>query len=208
MSNKRVGLIVGRFQPLHEGHCRIINTMIQSCETAIVCLGSAQKSRELDNPWTVEERMTMLRNVYGAYSNKGEYLGCRIKIVPLVDLGASSARPEEWTDYVFEKLDKLDLPNPTDYFTGSVADGFWYKHCFRGDKSGVFNRTPEMERFKTPEGKIRNLHIIDRNVNPVPPATDIRMYLSLRTDDWKQWVPAVNHNLVEDTFPEEFKIKS
>ena len=65
-----------------------------------------------------------------------------------------------------------------------------------------------MERFKTPEGKIRNLHIIDRNVNPVPPATDIRMYLSLRTDDWKQWVPAVNHNLVEDTFPEEFKIKS
>ena len=52
----------------------------------------------------------------------------------------------------------------------------------------------------------RYLHIIDRDTNPVPAATDIRAFLSLRTDEWKQWIPAVNHELVESTYPDKFKV--
>ncbi len=189
----RTGLMVGRFQPLHRGHLKSINRMIQDCETAIIGLGSAQKSGEEHDPYTVEERMEMLRNVYGD----------RIKIVPLNDLDAST--PEQWTNYIFEKLEKLGMSEPTDYYTGSEADAKWYIHCFCLD--GV---EPEENWFKSPfiteDVQRRVLHLMDRDMNPIPPATDIRTYLSLRTDEWQQWVPGVNHDLVSSNFPEEFKI--
>lgn len=205
-ASDRVGLAVMRIQPMHRGHFRIINRMIQDCRTAIVCLGSSQKSREEHDPWTVEERIQMIRNIYGSFDNKGEYLGCRVKIVPLADLNAST--PEEWVDYIFEKLDKLGMAEPTDYFTGSVADAYWYKDSFWSDNISVGSRTQiDLEKYRTVENDIpRYLHIVDRDNNPVPAATDIRSYLSLRTDEWKQWVPAVNHELVESTYPDKFKI--
>ena len=53
---------------------------------------------------------------------------------------------------------------------------------------------------------MRILHLIDRDMNPVPPATDIRTYLSLRSNEWQQWVPAVNYDLVSLNYPEEFKV--
>ncbi len=208
----RVGLMVGRFQPLHNGHTKTISLMIQDCETAIICLGSAQKSGELHDPWTVEERMQMLKNVYGD----------RIKIVPLNDLNAVT--PEEWTNYIFDKLKKLGMPEPTEYYTGSRHDYCWYEHCFslcwleledKYKNSSLMSNIDVIdkayavsynggsnERFSV----FRRAHLIDRNMNPVPSATEIRGFLQLRTDRWKEWVPAVNHDLVEKTYPEEFKV--
>jgi len=196
----RVGLAVMRIQPLHKGHCLTINRMIQDCETSIICIGSAQKSREEHDPWTIEERMQMLKNVYGD----------RIKIVPLNDLGAT--RPEEWTDYIFEKLAKLGMNEPTDYYTGSVQDSFWYKHCFFAKELGnqYNDSNPDfMDEYEYFDGKtqcFRKLHLIDRDMNPVPAATEIRGFLQLRANGWKEWVPRVNHSLVEKMYPEEFKV--
>lgn len=190
---QKVGLMVGRFQPLHRGHLKSINCMIQDCEVAIICLGSSQKSREEHDPWTVEERMQMLRNVYGD----------RIKIVPLNDLDASG--PEEWTDYIFDKLSKLGMAEPTDYYTGSMADAKWYTHAFYlDDEHAVSFRT--RAPYITAQAIPREIHLIDRDMNPVPPATDVRTYMSLRTEDWRKWVPAVNHDLVIGAYPEEFKV--
>ena len=107
MTENRCGLMIARLQPLHIGHCRILTKMIMECETAILGLGSAQKSRELHDPWTVDERMKMVKNVFGD----------RLKIVPIVDIGAKA--PSEWVNYLIEKITKLGLKEPTDYFTGS-----------------------------------------------------------------------------------------
>jgi hypothetical protein len=41
----------------------------------------------------------------------------------------------------------------------------------------------------------------------VPAATELRSFLETRNDGWKKWVPAVNHNLIESTYPEEFKVR-
>lgn len=179
-----VGLVVGRFQPLHFGHTKIINHMIQDCKTAIVCIGSAQESRTGRNPWSVEERMQMLRNVYAD----------RVKIVPLNDLGA--ANPDQWVGYIFEKIEKLGMKLPTDYFTGSDQDSFWYREHF----------SYNWKELKAGHDGIRRLHIINRNINPVPAATEIRGFLELRNNGWKDWVPAVNHSIIEINYPEEFKV--
>ena len=191
MSNGRVGLMVGRFQPLHRGHLKSINRMIQDCETAIICLGSAQRSREEHDPWTVEERQEMLKNVYGD----------RIKIKALNDLGAVG--PKEWTDYILSSLKKIDMKEPTDYYTGSKFDSSWYNHTFYLEGVSVIDGN---HSYITADLQRRKLHLIDRDMNPVPAATELRGFLQLRSDGWKEWVPAVNHELVEGTYPEEFKI--
>lgn len=194
----RIGLMVARLQPLHIGHCKIIGKMIEECQTAIVCLGSAQISREKHDPWTVEERMEMLRNVYAD----------RIKIVPLTDLGAIT--PHQWVDYIIEKIGKLGLKTPTDYYTGSDADAIWYRDYFAADWDAIENHTSKdftgLERYYTTDCVLRRLHVMDRNVNPVPSATEIRTWFETRTNGWKEWVPAVNHDLVKNTYPEEFKV--
>jgi cytidyltransferase-like protein len=194
MTTKNVGLCVMRAQPLHRGHTHVINHMIENCDIVIIGLGSAQKKRERHDPWTVEERQQMLRNVYGD----------RIKIMPLVDIGA--VNPIDWASYVLEKVQKLGLPDPTEYHSGSEADSIWYRyHFFMGDLNSLKGLVPD--HFYTPDGKIvRKLILHYREQNPIPSATEIRMFLETRYDGWKRWIPRVNHPLIESTYPEEFKV--
>jgi len=65
-TKNRTALMVARIQPLHFGHCRIIDRMIRNYEKVILCIGSSQKSRERWDPYTFEERKKMVQNVYGA----------------------------------------------------------------------------------------------------------------------------------------------
>ena len=61
MKNK-FGVFVGRFQPLHSGHMIIINKALEECENLIVFVGSSKTSRTIKNPFTFEERKTMIEN--------------------------------------------------------------------------------------------------------------------------------------------------
>ncbi len=206
---KRIALAVMRIQPLHAGHCRIIDKMIRDYETVILCIGSAQKSREERNPWTFEERKQMVRNVYGD----------RIKIVQLNDLGVTEGS-DDWADYVIDKITKIGMPEPTDYFTGSAADGRWYAGRFI--PSDITKK--ELKKYETgcpawhyfvDNGKNgeeydsipRYLHIMGRNDVPVPAATELRTFLELRDDGWQEWVPKVNWDIVENNFSDELRVK-
>lgn len=187
-----VALAIMRLQPgPHFGHCSIINKMIADYQEVVIGLGSAQKNRELHDPFTIEERMDMIRNIYGN----------RIKIVPLHDLGTDGGTTD-WCEYVLEKMEKLGLPPINAYFTGSSVDGAWYKNYFYNAKFNSELLPTHMIDNKT----ARRLFIVDRDQNFWPPASEIRMSLTLRTDEWKQWVPQVNHSLIESSYPEEFKV--
>jgi len=220
MSIHRVGLSVMRAQPFHKGHEAIINTMISECETVVVCLGSAQKSREKHDPWTIEERIDMIQRVYGAYNNKGEFLGSRVKIIPLTDIGA--ATPQKWVSYIVEKIEKLGLPEPTDYFTGSEFDAAWFRDHFAADwralEGHYYNQSKEKvngqpsvegnsyERYVGENGIFRRLHNIQRQENRIPSATELRGFMELRLNDWKEWIATVNHETLDETYPDEFKV--
>lgn len=195
----RVGLFIGRLQPLHKGHTKIINQMIEDCKTVIIGVGSVQKNKEKHDPWNVEERKSMLRNVYSD----------RIKIVPLKDLGTEPGK-DAWVDYVLDKIKKLGLPEPTDYYTGSESDGVWYESRFwKGDPEDPearFDPWYKGVRTKYGTGTVRRLNIIERTYNEVPSASELRGFMELRNPGWKKWVPAVNHEIVEQGYPEEFKV--
>lgn len=74
-------VFVGRFQPFHLEHKRIIDIALEKSRNVLVLVGSAGKARTIRNPFTFEERAEM---IYGAYEENV----CdqdRIIIKPLYD---------------------------------------------------------------------------------------------------------------------------
>lgn len=60
MKYKR-GLFIGRFQPIHKGHIKVIELLLEKVEELIVVIGSSQYSHSFNNPFTAGERLTMVR---------------------------------------------------------------------------------------------------------------------------------------------------
>ncbi len=59
-------LILGRFQPLHKGHMKIIIDAYAEDNDLAIVIGSAKKSDEKDNPFSAEERRRMLEETLEA----------------------------------------------------------------------------------------------------------------------------------------------
>lgn len=56
----RRGLYLGRFQPYHLGHHAVLKQIAREVDEIIVGIGSAQKSHEIENPFTAGERVLMV----------------------------------------------------------------------------------------------------------------------------------------------------
>ncbi|MDD3754264.1 MAG: nicotinamide-nucleotide adenylyltransferase [Methanobacterium sp.] len=54
------GLLVGRMQPVHQGHLQVIKRILGEVEEVIIGIGSAQLSHTIKDPFTAGERMMML----------------------------------------------------------------------------------------------------------------------------------------------------
>ncbi len=56
----KTGFFIGRFQPLHRAHVKIINSISKKVDYLIIGIGSSNKYRTVDNPFTLKERVDML----------------------------------------------------------------------------------------------------------------------------------------------------
>ena len=59
MDNIR-GILIGRMQPVHNGHIQVINKILEEVDEIIIGIGSAQLSHELKDPFTAGERIVMM----------------------------------------------------------------------------------------------------------------------------------------------------
>ena len=57
-------IFIGRFQPFHVEHKRIVDIALSKAKHVLVLVGSAGKARSVRNPFTFEERRDMIRNSY------------------------------------------------------------------------------------------------------------------------------------------------
>ncbi len=73
------GLILGRFQPFHLGHLSVIQEILNDQMEPIICIGSAQEGNTKDNPFTTEERKTMIKMVMNN-------LGCDYEMYGITDI--------------------------------------------------------------------------------------------------------------------------
>lgn len=87
---KKLGLVLGRFQPLHQGHLQLINIAFQENDEMVICIGSAQ----IADPLHIKERHVRLEGQLEALG----YPKDKFRIVDLVD-----PEPMEiWPRYVKE----------------------------------------------------------------------------------------------------------
>jgi len=56
-----VGVLVGRFQPFHNGHLEAVRYALKKVDYLYIVIGSSQKSHERDNPFTAGERITIIK---------------------------------------------------------------------------------------------------------------------------------------------------
>lgn len=66
MESIKTGVLIGRFQPLHEGHKNLIKKAAENCDRLIILLGSANKPRSIKNPWTYQERRNKVYDFIGS----------------------------------------------------------------------------------------------------------------------------------------------
>lgn len=81
MRRKEVSaLLIGRFQPFHNGHMEVVRTIAKECDRMIVGIGSAQLSHTFENPFTAGERHLMISRAFHDEGLDNFFL------VPIVDI--------------------------------------------------------------------------------------------------------------------------
>lgn len=95
-----VGLVCGRFGHEHLGHVTLISTSLSLCERTLVLVGSAQESRTLRNPFTLETRIDVIHNTYPELSED------RLIVRGLNDMTNEYDITDDWGKYVKQNVEK------------------------------------------------------------------------------------------------------
>lgn len=93
------GLVVGRFQPLHNGHRALVKRALEVCVDLAVGIGSAEARPSLRNPFTLDERRAMLAAVF-----PHELAAGQLRVLALPDLHD----PPRWARHTLELVGPLD----------------------------------------------------------------------------------------------------
>jgi bifunctional NMN adenylyltransferase/nudix hydrolase len=135
----RLGVFIGRFQPLHEGHVSVITRMVVECDLVLVLIGSANTARSVRNPYTFVERREHFQRMFGSkvlvapindhpYDNDawvkevratiGVYLAADIKSVTLF------GHMKDGNDYLkwFPEFNYCDMPSTFDTSGSAIRD--------------------------------------------------------------------------------------
>ena len=119
-------LIIGRFQPLHNGHLEVIRKVASECDRIIIGIGSAQYSHSRDNPFTAGERYLMISETL-----RDEGIG-NVSIVPIEDLNRYSI----WVAHVASMCPPFSVV----YSNNSVTRRLFEEAGFDLRDSPLYNR--------------------------------------------------------------------
>lgn len=88
------GLVIGRFDPIHTGHVKLIHESLIRCERTLVLVGSAQESGTLRNPLNIKTRINLIRQSFPGYSEQA------LLIKGINDLKNELNNDFSWGDFV------------------------------------------------------------------------------------------------------------
>ena len=104
------GLLIGRFQPFHLGHLEAISFGLSQVENLWICIGSSNKSNEMKNPFTADERKEMI------LSSIDKKIAEKIKIYYIPDVADHS----KWTLEIDSIVPKYDVVFSNDEFSQTL----------------------------------------------------------------------------------------
>ncbi len=92
------GFYIGRFQPYHDGHHRMVAEIAEEVDELVVGIGSAGDSHTTRNPFTAGERVMMVTKAL-------ESLDIPTYVVPIEDLDRNAV----WVGHVQSMTPKFDV---------------------------------------------------------------------------------------------------
>jgi nicotinamide-nucleotide adenylyltransferase len=101
------GLLIGRFQPFHLGHLEAILFGLSKIENLWIGIGSSNKSNEMKNPFSADERKEMI------LSSLDKKTAEKIKIYYIPDVTDHS----KWAQEIDSIVPKYDVVFSNDEFT-------------------------------------------------------------------------------------------
>jgi nicotinamide-nucleotide adenylyltransferase len=134
------GILIGRFQPFHRGHRRVVDNVIEDIDELIIGVGSADASHEPRNPFTAGERIMMIHNTL-------EPLDATTYVVPLDDMDRNSV----WVSHV---------QSMSPWFDVAYSNNPLVVRLFQEDGVEV-QQTEMFDRENLKGSKIRELMLID-----------------------------------------------
>ena len=135
----KMGLVIGRFQPLHPGHSFLIETALCENDRVVICIGSAQKA----DPLPVEERRRRVverLNILGYDAELYEIIG-------LDDIGSD----ERWPLYLKEGCGITDETKNTFYTSDNLPENYLRAMRNLGFQIRTIARSPFY--YEAPDGK-------------------------------------------------------
>ena len=138
-----IGLLIGRFQPFHLGHLEAIKIALSKVEHLHVGIGSSNKSHEKRNPFTADERKSMILSSIDDDTSKN----VSIHYIPDVD------DHSKWTHLVDELIPEYDVVFSNDNFT----------HELYGKRGKSIISVDLKSRSNLSGTNIRNLILTDQN---------------------------------------------
>ena len=139
----KVGILIGRFQPLHKGHVNAIEYARNNSERLFVIVGSAEKSNQERNPFSFEERKRMI-----GLALKGKKLQDNISIVPIND----ARNHTEWIKSIKNTIGEYNLIFTNDELTEKL---------FKEDGAEVLN-VPLQDRNELSATEVRKRLELDK----------------------------------------------
>src|SRR5690606_38559056 len=70
MEKPKIGVFIGRLQPMHNAHLAAITLALSEVEKMVIILGSDCQAKTVKNPWTTAEREVMIRKTLSREDNE------------------------------------------------------------------------------------------------------------------------------------------
>lgn len=115
----KIGIFIGRFQPLHAGHIHAIIEAAHNVDKLLLLVGSANQCRSIKNPWSYKEREHNLRSKLSSVIN-------RVEIIPLNDYPYSDS---QWITDVRATVEHYACGQKPILF-GHMKEGNFYLNWF------------------------------------------------------------------------------
>lgn len=164
------GLIVGRFNTLHKGHQKLIDTGLLLCDRLLILVGSAQEAGTERNPLNVSTRIKMIQTIYDDSE--------RVMIFALPDMTNENDICPEWGKYLLSNVDRYIYKAPEIMIYGNDDS-----------RSGWFD---------TEDIKHTSELIVNRHELPIS-ATMLRTLMALNLRKmWMEYVDPKLHKMYDD----------
>ncbi len=116
---------IGRFQPFHNGHLKVIKAIAKEVDELVIGIGSAQLSHTPENPFTSGERILMI-------SRSLEKLDLYYYVIPIEDI----YRNAEWVAHVRS----LTPPFSAVYSNNPLVSRLFFEAGVEVKHSPMYNR--------------------------------------------------------------------